>query len=148
MDRNQRARDDFRRQEEIAKMQRQFAQAVAAGQAQVLDRFSKPIVEGSLVVWKCPQDWVWLISEVKPLLGPQDPQGCLQLTMTVTVPAVCRVNSPVVEMIVVGQQPKDAPPALTPIGESDRERELRQRVEELEAQREVDDPATDTGRSR
>lgn len=96
-------------------MRRQFAQAVAAGQVHVLDRFAKPIQEGALVVWKCPQDWVWLVKEIKPLLAPNDPDGCLEFTMTVTVPAVCRVNRPVVEMIVVGQQPKDSAPALTAI---------------------------------
>jgi len=104
MDRNQRARDQFAAQQEITKMRQQFAAAVASGQAKVLDRFSVPIEAGSLVVWKCPQDWVWAVTDVKPMLDPRQAPGLVEITFTATVPAVCRVNSPIVEMIHVGKQ--------------------------------------------
>lgn len=104
MDRNQRARDDFARQQEIAKMRREFAGAVARGEARVLDRFSNILEAGSLVVWKTPEDFVWLVKEVKPVLDPKAPPGVVEMTLTVTVPALFRVNDPIVPMIRVGRQ--------------------------------------------
>ena len=119
MDRNQRARDQFAQQQEVAKMRRQFAQAVAAGQVKVIDRFSKAIEVGSLVVWSLPHDFVWLVQDIKPVLDPNVQPGLVAVTLTATAPdSLCRVNSPITEMIVVGKQPKDGQPALTPIGEA------------------------------
>ena len=120
MDRNQRARDQFAQQQEVAKMRRQFAQAVAAGQVKVIDRFSNPIEVGSLVVWSLPHDFVWLVQDIKPVLDPNVQPGLVAVTLTATAPdSLCRVNSPITEMIVVGRQPTDGAPALTQIGETD-----------------------------
>lgn len=104
MDRNQRARDDFRRNEEIAKMRREFAAAVSKGDVKVLDRFANPLEPGSLVVWKTPEDFVWLVKDVKPVLDPRTQPGLVEMTLTVTVPVLFRVNDPIVPMIRVGKQ--------------------------------------------
>lgn len=104
MDRNHQAKNEFAQQQHLAKLRRDFAAAIATGQAKCLDRFSQPLETGCLVVWKTPEDLVWLVKDVKPLLDPKQPPGLVEMTLTLTVPVLFRVNEPITPMIRVGQQ--------------------------------------------
>lgn len=104
LDRNQQVRDDFRRRQELHKLQQQFAQALAAGQVSVIDRIGQKIEQGALVVYRPPHDFVYEVKSITPILDPRVPPGQVQIVLDCTVPVVFMAGQPIMGMIRVGTQ--------------------------------------------
>ena len=107
MDRNQQARDQFKQgqqQREAAKLQQEFARALSAGQAGVLDRFGQKIEPGTLLLFHPPYDYVYTVVDVAPVLAPNVPPGYVRLTLELKMQATVPVNQPQMTMVSVGKQ--------------------------------------------
>lgn len=117
IDRNERARQQFRE----AQQRRDVAQQLANGDAHVLDRFGKPITPGALVLWRAPFDMVCEVTAVTPVLDPRFPPGLVQLVVTMTAPVQAAMGAPQMGLVVVGYQHEPGHAALeTPDVEGER----------------------------
>lgn len=74
------------RNEDLAKLRRQFQQAVAMGQIQALDRMGRPLEVGDLVLLRTETDIIFTVLSVVPVLDIKAPVGLMEATLTVTFP--------------------------------------------------------------
>lgn len=119
-DRNQQAKDKFlaqQQQVELERVRRTFAAGVATGEITGLDRFGHRLTMGSLALFRPPNDLVFEVTEVKPILDPRAPVGLVQLTLVAKCPVTMKVNEPAGNIVRVGEvaakamtdQPDDTP---------------------------------------
>jgi hypothetical protein len=102
MDRNQQARDEFAKKQQVARMQREFAAAVSSGKAAVVDRFGHRVEPGMHILLHPPYDYVYTVVDAAPVLDPKIPPGYVRLTVRTELNMVLPVNDPQMMMIVVG----------------------------------------------
>ena len=87
---------------EIGNMRRAFAADFAAGKVPVKDRFGRPVTEGSLIVWHPPQDLVYQVEKVEPILDPNQPPGYVRVTVTLQAPVTWPAGQSAPDIIAVG----------------------------------------------
>ena len=117
-----------RRREAQQAAQRQFLNALSAGQAGALDRFANPIQVGQKILYHPPFDLIYEVASVAPVLDPKMAPGMMAVTLTVTFPVHMGANQPNPNAVIVGhvepqaEQPTDAtaaePAATAPPAES------------------------------
>lgn len=124
MDRNERARAEHMSGAARAARQ-QFAQAFAAGQVHVKDRFGRNLAVNDLVVYNPQQPLVFQVVALDAVLDPNQPPGLIRVVLNIDVPILWQGGYAAPELIVVGKvkeqghteinatRPTDAPdPAL------------------------------------
>ena len=101
MDRNQRARAEHMSGQARA-MRQQFAQAFAAGQVHVKDRFGRNVALNDLVIYNPPQPLVFQVTALDPVLDPNQPPGLLRVNLNIDVPIIWQAGYSASELVVVG----------------------------------------------
>jgi hypothetical protein len=102
MDRNQRARAEHMTGQARA-LRQQFAQAFAAGQVHVKDRFGRNIALNDLVVYNPPQPLVFQVVGLDAALDPNVPPGVIRVVLNIDVPILWQSGHAAPELIVVGK---------------------------------------------
>ena len=106
--------DHRARQEALQAAQKQFLNALSAGQAGALDRFARPLLVGQKVLYHPPFDLIFKVDAIAPVLDPKAQPGLMAVTLSVTFPLHMIANRPEVGMVIVGQVDLDDPPAPDP----------------------------------
>jgi len=99
-------------QDELRKARKQFANAIAAGQVHVLDRFNNGLKPGQKVLYRPPFDLIFDVVDVAPVFDLNMPPGAMTVTLTVTLPIKVMANQTQGGMIVLAEMP-DAPAQTT-----------------------------------
>lgn len=133
-DRNERARQEHMSGQARA-MRQQFAQAFAAGQVHVKDRFGRNLAVNDLVVYNPAQPLVFQVVALDAVLDPNQPPGLIRVVLNIDVPILWQGGYAAPELIVVGlvkseghteinaTRPSDAPdqPLQTPPAASEQD---------------------------
>lgn len=90
-----------RRQEELEKAFSQFTQAVARGQLNAFDRFGQSIEVGDRVLYHAPQDLIFEVMAVDPVLDRAMPPGLMRVMLQAVVPMQLQVMTPFPSVIVL-----------------------------------------------
>lgn len=94
-------------QSHAAEARRMFAQGLASGEVRALDRFTAPIVKGSLVLMLRPDDLIFTVTDVAPELNPRAPVGMIRLTLQLTMHVGAPANQVLRQLIVCGNVSED-----------------------------------------
>lgn len=98
---------DRNREAQLRAAMQQFGNAVARGEAAVLDRFGSLIKTGDLVIWRPPHDLIFKVVDVKPVLDPRAQPGMIQMMFEVQVPVAGLAGLPNMGMILCGHSSAD-----------------------------------------
>ncbi len=100
-----------RKQEALATQKRQFAQAVARGQAGALDRMGQQIEAGDKILLHTEVDLIFDVVSVNPVLDPRVPPGVMEVAVTVTFPLQIPAGRPFPKVVIIARrQPAEAQP--------------------------------------
>lgn len=102
-DRNDRAKIMQQQQLQQTQMRAAIAMDFAAGKINVLDRFGNAIEKGALVLYALPNDMVWEVTSVEPVLDGGAPLGTVKLDLRCTIPSYWAPNQPSIPIVRVGR---------------------------------------------
>lgn len=125
------------REEDIKKAQiaqrqeqkRMFAQAVAAGSVSALDRFGTQLRPGAKVLYRPPNDMVFVVEDIKAPVDPRIPPGWVEVILVCRAPIQMPVGQYTGNLIAIASgmearaetpdPPAGSDPAPEPSAETD-----------------------------
>lgn len=113
MGREQTLNQEQRMRMERARAAQSFAQAVSNGEAPPRDRFGVAVTPGTRLLYRPNVDMIFDVVDVRPVLDPRMGPGFVTIILQASAPITCRVDQPLVSMIVVGMMPVEG--AETPV---------------------------------
>ena len=112
-------RDEVLKQQQIAEGQRQFAAALASGDQRAMpkDRFGVAIAPGRLLLYRPPQDLIFKVVDVAPVLDPRMRPGLVTIKLLCEVPITVGVQGPIANAICIGTHEAPEPQEVDPVPE-------------------------------